>query len=167
MALFDDILNGANLVTGLAIGAGALIGLTVDQPNRSARSQEPHQSGTDRLSGGRAILCRRGGSHRRHGSGSPTRNRRDNTGARPCRGEQFARYLTVVSFGISPAWPPGHRSCSAAVSVRYEGQAEVTTRTTAQIKPQSGSDRRKANVKHVLGARLDAASACKPAERPT
>jgi hypothetical protein len=25
MALFDDILNGGNLVTGLAIGAGALI----------------------------------------------------------------------------------------------------------------------------------------------
>jgi hypothetical protein len=32
MALFDDILNGGNLVTGLAIGAGALIAWPLINP---------------------------------------------------------------------------------------------------------------------------------------
>ena len=32
MALFEDILNGGNLVTGLAIGAGALIAWPLVSP---------------------------------------------------------------------------------------------------------------------------------------
>jgi hypothetical protein len=90
MALFDDILNGGNLATSLAIGAGALIAELLLSSTARPVAKSVIKRGTDRLSRGRAVLRRRGGSHRRHGPGSPTRNCRDNTGARPCRGEQFA-----------------------------------------------------------------------------
>jgi hypothetical protein len=103
MALFDDILNGGNLATSLAIGAGALIAELLLSSTARPVAKSVIKRGTDRLSRGRAVLRRRGGSHRRHGPGSPTRNCRDNTGARPCRGEQFARYLTIISFGNFPS----------------------------------------------------------------
>jgi hypothetical protein len=48
-----------------------------------------------------------------------------------------------------------------------EGQADIIPETTAQIAPQSGMDKRKAQDQHGLGPGLGKSSASEPLMRPT
>jgi hypothetical protein len=48
MALLDDVVNGGNLVTGVAVGGGALVAWPLIRLVARPVAKEPHQRGTDR-----------------------------------------------------------------------------------------------------------------------
>jgi len=84
MALFDDILNGGNLGTGLLVGVGALIAWPLISPIARPVAKSVIKGGLMAIGrpSSSTQRCRR---DRGHSCGSPTGNQRDDPGAGTCR----------------------------------------------------------------------------------
>jgi hypothetical protein len=64
MALFDDILNGGNLATGVLVGVGALIAWPLLSPIARPASKSLIKAGLIAYQTGGAAICRRSRRHR-------------------------------------------------------------------------------------------------------